>query len=175
AVRADVTVTFGAIKPGLLIDPGASHAGIVELVDIGLRPYLTSGPCARAPQRDDISELLRRPGPESDKYRRGVLGLLAGSDRFTGAALLSAGGAVHGGTGVVRGVTGPAAAAPGRPGPGLGCRPGRGDGPGRSGAAAGDPAHRPAGAGGRGRADDLEPAPGPAPARGADADHAARR
>jgi hydroxyethylthiazole kinase-like uncharacterized protein yjeF len=111
AVRADVTVTFGAIKPGLLIDPGASHAGTVELVDIGLRPYLTSGPCARAPQRDDISELLRRPGPESDKYRRGVLGLLAGSDRFTGAALLSAGGAVHGGTGMVRVVTGPAAAA----------------------------------------------------------------
>src|SRR6516164_8017786 len=27
AVRADVTVTFGAIKPGLLVDPGAGHAG----------------------------------------------------------------------------------------------------------------------------------------------------
>ena len=110
AVRADVTVTFGAIKPGLLVDPGASHAGTVELVDIGLRPHLTSGPCVRAPQRDDVSELLPRPGPEADKYRRGVLGLLAGSDRFTGAALLSAGGAVHGGTGMVRVVTGPAAA-----------------------------------------------------------------
>nr|MDQ2812036.1 NAD(P)H-hydrate epimerase [Actinomycetota bacterium] len=111
AVRADVTVTFGAIKPGLLIDPGARHAGTVELVDIGLRPYLTGAPSARAPQRDDISELLPRPGPESDKYRRGVLGLLAGSDRFTGAALLSSGGAVHGGAGMVRVVTGPAAAA----------------------------------------------------------------
>jgi hydroxyethylthiazole kinase-like uncharacterized protein yjeF len=111
AVRADVTVTFGAIKPGLLVDPGASHAGTVELVDIGLRPYLTGGPYARAPQRDDISALLPRPGPESDKYRRGVLGLLAGSDRFTGAALLSAGGAVHGGAGMVRVVTEPGAAA----------------------------------------------------------------
>ena len=105
AVRADVTVTFGAIKPGLLIDPGAGHAGTVELVDIGLGPYLETEPAASAPQRDDIRELLPRPGAESDKYRRGVLGLLAGSDRFTGAALLSAGGAVHGGAGMVRLVT----------------------------------------------------------------------
>jgi len=110
AVRADVTVTFGAIKPGLLIDPGAGHAGTVELVDIGLRPYLEAEPAASAPQRDDIRELLPRPGAESDKYRRGVLGLLAGSDRFAGAALLSAGGAVHGGAGMVRVVTTPEAA-----------------------------------------------------------------
>ena len=110
AVRADVTVTFGAIKPGLLIDPGAGHAGAVELVDIGLRPYLKDRPCAQAPQRDDISELLPRPGAESDKYRRGVLGLLAGSDRFTGAVLLSAGGAVRGGAGMVRVVTADVAA-----------------------------------------------------------------
>jgi hydroxyethylthiazole kinase-like uncharacterized protein yjeF len=108
AVQADVTVTFGAIKPGLLIDPGARHAGTVELVDIGLA--LKGGPAAISPQRHDISELLPRPGPESDKYRRGVLGLLAGSDRFTGAALLSTGGAVHGGAGMVRVVTAQAAA-----------------------------------------------------------------
>ena len=105
AVRADVTVTFGAIKPGLLIDPGAGHAGAVELIDIGLGPYLKDGPYAAAPQRDDIRELLPRPGAESDKYRRGVLGLLAGSDRFTGAVLLATGGAVRGGAGMVRVVT----------------------------------------------------------------------
>jgi hydroxyethylthiazole kinase-like uncharacterized protein yjeF len=110
AVRADVTVTFGAIKPGLLIDPGAGHAGAVELIDIGLGPYLEDGPNVAAPQRDDISELLPRPGAESDKYRRGVLGLLAGSDRFTGAVLLATGGAVHGGAGMVRVVTADVAA-----------------------------------------------------------------
>ena len=112
AVRADVTVTFGAIKPGLLIDPGASHAGAVDLVDIGLGPYLTDPPFALAPQRDDIAGLVPRPGPESDKYRRGVVGLLAGSDRFAGAAVLATGGAVRGGAGMVRVVTGkvPAAA-----------------------------------------------------------------
>jgi hydroxyethylthiazole kinase-like uncharacterized protein yjeF len=110
AVRADVTVTFGAIKPGLLVDPGAGHAGTVELIDIGLGPHLTEEPAVRAPQRDDIAGLLPRPGTESDKYRRGVLGLLAGSHRFTGAVLLSAGGAVHGGAGMVRVVTSPEAA-----------------------------------------------------------------
>ena len=97
AVRADVTVTFGVIKPGLLIDPGAGHAGAVELIDIGLGPYLKDAPSAAAPQGNDIREMLPRPGAESDKYRRGVLGLLAGSDRFTGAVLLATGGAVRGG------------------------------------------------------------------------------
>ena len=111
AVRADVTVTFGAVKPGLLTDPGASHAGVVELVDIGLGPHLEGRPDVSAPQRGDIEALLPRPGAESDKYRRGVLGLLAGSDRFTGAALLATGGAIRGGAGMVRLVTAPAAAA----------------------------------------------------------------
>ncbi len=111
AVRADVTVTFGAIKPGLLIDPGAGRAGVVELVDIGLGPCLEGAPEASAPQARDVAALLPRPTAESDKYRRGVLGLLVGSDRFTGAALLATGGAVHGGAGMVRLVTFPGAAA----------------------------------------------------------------
>jgi hydroxyethylthiazole kinase-like uncharacterized protein yjeF len=112
AVQAAVTVTFGAIKPGLLIDPGAGRAGVVEFVDIGLGPHLGAAPDARAPQAADIAALLPHPTAESDKYRRGVLGLLVGSDRFTGAALLATGGAVHGGTGMIRLVTFPGAAAP---------------------------------------------------------------
>jgi len=111
AVRADVTVTFGAVKPGLLIDPGAGHAGAVELIDIGLGPYLTGEPAVVASQSGDIAGLLPRPGAESDKYRRGVLGLLAGSDRFGGAVVLAAGGALRGGAGLVRVVTGSGAAA----------------------------------------------------------------
>jgi hydroxyethylthiazole kinase-like uncharacterized protein yjeF len=105
AVSADVTVTFGAIKPGLLIDPGAGHAGTVHLIDIGLGPYLSQPPAACAPQHADIRALLPRPGAESDKYRRGVVGLLAGSDRFGGAVVLATGGAIRGGAGMVRVVT----------------------------------------------------------------------
>lgn len=109
AVRADVTVTFGAWKPGLLVDPGASHAGIVELVDIGLAAHLGRAPVA-APQAPDVAALLPRPRADSDKYRRGVVGIVAGSDAFTGAATLAAGGAVRGGAGMVRLVSAPPAA-----------------------------------------------------------------
>ncbi len=101
AVRADVTVTFGTLKPGLLIDPGASHAGVVEFIDIGLRGYL-GAPDVAAAQAADIADWLPRPTAESDKYRRGVLGIVAGSDRFTGAAPLAVGGAIRGGAGMVR-------------------------------------------------------------------------
>jgi NAD(P)H-hydrate epimerase len=37
---ADVTVTFGAVKAGLLLEPGARYAGRVVLVDLGLGPHL---------------------------------------------------------------------------------------------------------------------------------------
>ncbi|HZR53244.1 MAG TPA: NAD(P)H-hydrate dehydratase [Streptosporangiaceae bacterium] len=111
AVQADVTVTFGTLKPGLLIDPGAGHAGTVQLIDIGLAPHLlASEPAARAPQHADIRALLPRPGAESDKYRRGVAGLLAGSDRYSGAVVLATGGAIRGGAGMVRVVTAASAA-----------------------------------------------------------------
>jgi hydroxyethylthiazole kinase-like uncharacterized protein yjeF len=101
AIQADVTVTFGTLKPGLLIDPGGRHAGVVELIDIGLGPYLDA-PDARAMQAPDVGALLPRPSAESDKYRRGVAGIVAGSERFTGAAALSVGGAIRGGAGMVR-------------------------------------------------------------------------
>lgn len=101
AVRADITVTFGTHKPGLFIDPGADHAGVVELVDIGLGPELPE-PDAAAAQADDIAYRIPAPRPEMDKYRRGVVGVAAGSDAFVGAAVLTVGGAVRGGAGMVR-------------------------------------------------------------------------
>jgi ADP-dependent NAD(P)H-hydrate dehydratase / NAD(P)H-hydrate epimerase len=101
AVWADVTVTFGTWKPGLLIDPGAGHTGLTELIDIGLGPYLPP-PSVAAYGAPDVARLLPRPGRESDKYRRGVLGVVAGSDRFPGAAVLAVGGALRGGAGMVR-------------------------------------------------------------------------
>jgi ADP-dependent NAD(P)H-hydrate dehydratase / NAD(P)H-hydrate epimerase len=101
AVRADVTVTFGTYKPGLFVDPGAEHAGVVELVDIGLGPYLPE-PDACVPQSVDVDSWVPRPGRESNKYRRGVTGVVAGSEAFTGAAVLTVGGALRAGAGMVR-------------------------------------------------------------------------
>jgi ADP-dependent NAD(P)H-hydrate dehydratase / NAD(P)H-hydrate epimerase len=101
AVAADVTVTFGTLKPGLLVDPGASHAGTVQLIDIGLGPYLPA-PAVVSLQAADVAAALPEPSAESDKYRRGVLGLLAGSEQYTGAAVLAAGGAIRAGAGLIR-------------------------------------------------------------------------
>jgi hydroxyethylthiazole kinase-like uncharacterized protein yjeF len=101
AFRADLTVTFGCLKPGLLIGAGADHAGEVRLVDIGLRPYLPPAG-VRVLERADVAELLPRPGAESDKYTRGVVGVAAGSAQYAGAAVLCTGAAVRGGAGMVR-------------------------------------------------------------------------
>ncbi|MFD8647428.1 NAD(P)H-hydrate dehydratase [Streptomyces mirabilis] len=106
AVRADLTVTFGTHKPGLLIDPGREYAGSVRLVDIGLE--LPEEAELEALQHVDVAARLPVPGAESDKYRRGVVGIAAGSARYPGAAVLAVSGALRGGAGAVRYV-GPAA------------------------------------------------------------------
>jgi hydroxyethylthiazole kinase-like uncharacterized protein yjeF len=110
AVHADVTVTFGTYKPGLLIDPAAGLTGAVRLVDIGLGAHLPEVPELEALQHADVAALLPRPVAESDKYRRGVVGIVAGSARYPGAAVLAVAGALRGGAGAVRYV-GPAAEA----------------------------------------------------------------
>lgn len=41
-LRATVTVTFGAVKSGLLLQPAATYAGRVELIDLGLGDQLAA-------------------------------------------------------------------------------------------------------------------------------------
>ncbi|GAA0613714.1 bifunctional ADP-dependent NAD(P)H-hydrate dehydratase/NAD(P)H-hydrate epimerase [Sporichthya brevicatena] len=101
AVHADVTVTFGTWKPGLLIDPGASHAGAATLVDIGLGDHLPD-PAACALQDADVLVPFGWLLPTADKYRRGVVGVVAGSKTYPGAAVLAVGGALRAGAGMVR-------------------------------------------------------------------------
>ncbi|CAL9488524.1 Bifunctional NAD(P)H-hydrate repair enzyme Nnr [Streptomyces sp. enrichment culture] len=100
AVQADLTVTFGTHKPGLLIDPAREYAGSVRLVDIGLE--VPAEPELEALQHEDVARLLPVPRAESDKYRRGVVGIAAGSARYPGAAVLAVSGALRGGAGAVR-------------------------------------------------------------------------
>ncbi|MFF1446288.1 NAD(P)H-hydrate dehydratase [Streptomyces sp. NPDC058295] len=102
AIRADLTVTFGTHKPGLLVDPAREYAGSVRLVDIGLGGELPAEPELAALQHADVAALLPVPGGESDKYRRGVVGIAAGSARYPGAAVLAVAGALRGGAGAVR-------------------------------------------------------------------------
>ncbi|MFF4168503.1 NAD(P)H-hydrate dehydratase [Streptomyces sp. NPDC001744] len=102
ALRADATVTFGTYKPGLLVDPAREYAGALRLVDIGLGAALPGVPDLEALQHEDVARLLPVPGAESDKYRRGVVGVAAGSARYPGAAVLAVSGALRGGAGAVR-------------------------------------------------------------------------
>lgn len=105
AVRADLTVTFGSAKPGLLL--ARDHVGALELVPVGLD--LPPAP-VEALEAADVARLLPSAARVSDKYSRGVLGVAAGSQTYTGAAVLSVGAAVRAGAGMVR-FAGPAHAA----------------------------------------------------------------
>ncbi|GAA3394701.1 NAD(P)H-hydrate dehydratase [Cryptosporangium minutisporangium] len=100
AITADVTVAFGSLKAGLLAGAGAVRAGLVEVVDIGLN--FSEPPMARLVTADAVRDWWPHPGPNDDKYTRGVVGVAAGSEQYPGAAILSTGGALSGPAGYVR-------------------------------------------------------------------------
>ncbi len=101
SVHADITVTFGALKTGLLVGGGARHAGEVRFVDIGLDATLPA-PHIRVLEGTDVASLLPAPGAADDKYTRGVVGLVSGSAAYPGAGVLSSGAAICGGAGMIR-------------------------------------------------------------------------
>lgn len=100
-LRADITVTMGAAKPGLLVRPAEALAGRVVVVDIGLGPHFGE-PALRRLTPADVADLLPAPVATDHKYTRGVLGLVAGSTTYPGAAVLAAAGALRTGLGMVR-------------------------------------------------------------------------
>jgi hydroxyethylthiazole kinase-like uncharacterized protein yjeF len=102
AFAADITVTIGAGKTGLLF---AACAGRIRVADIDMDPAR----CDPAVPGDaevlddaDAERLLPWPGPTDNKYSLGVTGVVAGSARYPGAALLAVGGAVAARPGLVR-------------------------------------------------------------------------
>lgn len=105
---ADLTVTFGAAKPGLLLPPASRRAGRVAVVDLGLP--LPAQPAVARLEPADVAALWPVPGPEDHKYRRGVLGVVAGTPAYPGAAVLAVSAAVRAGVGMVR-YAGPSAVA----------------------------------------------------------------
>ena len=101
AIAADVTVTFGCLKPGLLIAPGSGLAGVIHTVDIGITDALDE-PALIALEALDVVAFVPEPNNDDFKYRRGVVGVAAGSRHYPGAALLCVGAARLGGVGMVR-------------------------------------------------------------------------
>ncbi len=98
---ANVTVTFGGVKAGLMTDPGEGSSGRIELVRIGI-DLESQKPELRRLAAQDVGALLPKPGRRAQKYSRGVLGVVAGSARFAGAAVLGVHAAALTGVGMVR-------------------------------------------------------------------------
>ncbi|MBP2413360.1 hydroxyethylthiazole kinase-like uncharacterized protein yjeF [Arthrobacter stackebrandtii] len=100
-LRADLTVTFGALKTGLLAAPGEQYCGAVTCIDLGISAFLGAPDVLRL-ERDDVAALLPRPGAADHKYTRGVAGIIAGSAQYPGAGLLAVAAASACGPGMVR-------------------------------------------------------------------------
>ena len=103
AVRATETVTFFRRKPAHLLLPGRMHCGRVRVADIGIDPGVLA---EIAPQTfENIPDTWRTsfPVPKIDghKYARGHTIVVSGDIAATGAARMSARGALRAGAGLV--------------------------------------------------------------------------
>ena len=101
-VVADVTVSFGALKPCLLLPPAVYAAGRVVNVDVGIGDGLPTVPPVRRLTAAGVAARWPVPQRTGHKYTRGVLGVVAGSDAYPGAAVLAVAGAQRAGVGIVR-------------------------------------------------------------------------
>lgn len=97
--RADHTVTFGTLKPGVVLRPDI--CGQLHLVDIGLAATLPAAD-AHLVEVLDAAAYFPRPTMHDHKYTRGVVSIAAGSQQYPGAGQLCTAGARHGGAGMVR-------------------------------------------------------------------------
>jgi len=103
AVRATETVTFFRRKPGHLLLPGRIYCGRVRLADIGIDPRVLEE--IRPRTFENIPQFWRNafPVPRIDghKYARGHAVVVSGDLAATGAARMSARGALRAGAGLV--------------------------------------------------------------------------
>ena len=97
SLQAGSTVTFAALKSGLLLGAGPERSGSVQVADIGLD---TAGARSHLVEQSDVGAWLNPRGIDAHKWSAGVR-VVAGSPGMVGAAHLVARGAQRGGAGVV--------------------------------------------------------------------------
>ena len=106
AATAATTYCIGLIKRGLVQDAALRWVGHLERVDLGLPPALlgqrSPDPLLGLAGADRASAPWPVPDPAAGKYARGRLLVLAGSNRFRGAAHLALAGATASGCGSLR-------------------------------------------------------------------------
>lgn len=103
ALQATRTVTFAALKPGLLFGRGRSLAGVVEVVPaqaMGLDAEVASTASAHVVELDDVASWLPRRALDAHKWHHAVR-VVAGSAGMPGAARLLCAAALRSGSGMV--------------------------------------------------------------------------
>ncbi len=101
AVRADLTVTFGAAKVGAVVLPGAGFAGAVRVADIGFPEDLVRADTFLV-EPEDVAAALPERSIDTHKRATGVLLVVAGSRGMTGAVRLIAEAAGRIGAGLIQ-------------------------------------------------------------------------
>jgi hydroxyethylthiazole kinase-like uncharacterized protein yjeF len=103
-VEADVTVSFGLLKRGQVLEPGASLCGELRRVDIGLSATAgqgLTGPVLRLVEEGDAREALPPRRSDTHKGTYGHVLVVAGSRGKSGAAALVARAALRSGAGLL--------------------------------------------------------------------------
>ncbi len=102
-VRADLTVTFAALKVAHVLPPASLACGIVAVADLGLpASFLDEAPGdLHLLVAEEIGALLAPRGASAHKGTFGHVLVVAGSPGKSGAAVLVARAAVHAGAGLV--------------------------------------------------------------------------
>src|SRR4051794_6454770 len=99
-VRADHTVTFVALKPGLVFEPGRAYAGTVEVVDIGIEPTDDAAPVG-VTEAADVRAWVPKRAIDAHKWSAGGVMVVGGSAGMVGAPLLVSRAAMRMGAGIV--------------------------------------------------------------------------
>lgn len=103
-VFADLTVTFGTLKRGLLLYPGRTCAGVIKVDPIGMPRQLLlrrEEDAAYLLEASDIAEVLVPRSPDSYKGTHGTVAIVTGSSDMAGAALMASRGAMRAGGGKI--------------------------------------------------------------------------
>jgi len=102
-IKATHTITLALPKIGLLLFPGASYAGNVTVVNIGISSYLLKNKKLKTNMvtKEIVKSLLPSRAAYTHKGSFGKVLILAGSIGMTGAAYLASEAAMRSGTGIV--------------------------------------------------------------------------
>lgn len=101
AIKADFTLTMASPKYGQLIGEGREKTGKLEIIDIGIPPKIYSLKKETAELIDSQTIKFPLRNKFSHKGNYGKIGIIAGSDGYSGAAIMASKAALRAGGGLI--------------------------------------------------------------------------